>query len=93
MSRNIAQVANGIIWTITCQVPCFPTVIASLLIGTFNSNVALLIAVVAQSQVPWRHLRSCALPSTVSCFTTGVANSLIWTSARHVARFFTIPAQ
>lgn len=48
----IAQVADGIIWTITCQVTCLPTIVACLVICTINCNMTLLITVVAQPQVP-----------------------------------------
>jgi len=74
-------------------VACLPTVVACLIIRTFSCNVALLITVVAQPQVSWRHWRSGAFPSTVSSFATGMANALIWTITGHVARFFTVPAE
>lgn len=52
MPRNIAEVAYRIIATIACQVTCFPTVVASLVICAVSSNMALLVAVIAQPQVP-----------------------------------------
>jgi hypothetical protein len=48
----IAQVADGIIWTITCQVACLPTIVACLFVCAVSCNMALLITVVAQPQVP-----------------------------------------
>lgn len=91
MSRNIAQVTDGIIGTIPCQVTCLPTVVASLVICTISCKMTLLIAVVAQSQVPRWQWGSSAVSCTMSSFATGVADALIWTVASHVSWFPTIP--
>lgn len=93
MPGHIACVAYGIVWTIACQVTCLPTIVASLLVSAVGSNMSLLVAVVAQSHIPWWHCRSCALSSTVSGLTTGVADALIGAVASHVARLPAVPTQ
>lgn len=52
MTSYIAQVADRIVWTVTCQVARLPTIITCLFICTVSCNMTLLIAVVAQPQVP-----------------------------------------
>jgi hypothetical protein len=47
----IAQVADGIVWTITCQVASLPTIVACLFVCAVSCNMTLLITVVAQPQV------------------------------------------
>lgn len=52
MPSYIAHVADGIVWTITCQVARLPTIVACLFVCTVSCNMTLLVAVVAQPQVP-----------------------------------------
>ena len=93
MPRYIARVADGVIRTFACQVTGLPTVVACLFVRAISSNMTLLIAVVAQSQVPGWHWWSCALSSTVSSLTTGMADAFVWATVSHVAWFSAVPAQ
>ena len=52
MTSYIAQIADRIVWTITCQMAGLPTIVTCLFICTVGCNMTLLIAVVAQPQVP-----------------------------------------
>lgn len=90
--RYIAQIADGLIRTITCQVTCLPTIVARFLISAVSRKMALLIAVVAESQVPWWQWGSCAVSSTMSTLAAGVADSLIRAIASHVPWFPAVPA-
>lgn len=93
MPGHIACVAYGIVWTITCQVTCFPAIVTSLLVRTVGSKMTLLIAVVAQSHVPRWHCWCRTLSSTMPSLTTRVADALVWAVASHVASFPAVPAQ
>lgn len=93
MPGYVARVADGVIRTFTCQVTGLPTVIACLIVCAVSSNMTLLIAVVAESQVPRWHRRSRALSRSVSSLTAGMADAFIWATASHVAWFAAVPAQ
>jgi len=93
MTRDVAQVANRVIWAVTSQVPSLPTVVAGLLIGTINSDVPLLVAVVAESRVTGRQLGSFAVLCMVASLATGMADALIGALAGQVARLLAVPAK
>lgn len=92
MPGNIAQIADGIILTVPCQVARLPTVVARLLVGTFRSTVALLVAVVTEPQITRRQLRSRAFPGKMARLATSVADSFIRAITGHVAWLSAIPA-
>lgn len=91
MACHIARVANRIVEAITRQVAGFPTVLTSLVVCTVSSDVALFVAVVAESHVARWHLRSGAFPRTVAGFPTRVADPLVRAVSGHVPGLSTVP--
>ena len=93
MTGDVTQVANRFVWAVASQVPSLPAVVASLLIGTVNGDVALLVAVVAEPHVPGRQLGSCTVLCKVASLATGVADALVGAFAGQMARLLAVPAK
>nr|CAN63952.1 hypothetical protein VITISV_020990 [Vitis vinifera] len=91
MPSYVAQVANWFILTVTCYVASLPAVLACLIICTVSCNMTLLVAVIAQPQVPRWQPRSWAVSGTMTSLIARMADSLIGTVAGHVTWFSTIP--
>lgn len=93
VSLNIAQVADGVVGAIACQVARLPTVLACLVVGTVTHRVALLEAVVAQPHVARWRWRGGALSGSVPSLATVVADAFVWAASGYVSWFSTVITQ
>jgi len=92
MPRNVAQVADRLILTVTCHVASFPAVLTCFIICAVSSKMPWLVAIVAQPHISRWRLRIWAIFGTMSRPATCVADALIRTVACYMPRFPTVPA-
>lgn len=72
--------------------PGLPAIVAGFLVGAIDGDVALLVAVVAESQITWWKLRIWTISRAVAGLAAGVADAFIWALAGHMARLLAVPA-
>lgn len=93
VARNITEIADRIIRTLTSKVARFAAVVTGLVVGAVGSDVAWPVAVVAEPGVIVRQATFRTVTGQMACFITIVADRLITAFTSHVSRLFTVPAQ
>lgn len=77
MARYVAEVADGLVRAISSQMAGLPAIVAGFFVGAVGGDVALLVAVVAESQIARRKFRVRALSCTVARLPAGVADAFV----------------